>query len=208
MSATAGFGGTTSVLGTTRRRRSVSSRALSRWLTGAFLVVAVVLGAGALGLGLYASAHAGRVYNGVEVAGVRVGGMAPAEARAALDERWARYAATPLTLAAGDQTFALTPAKAGARLDTEATLDAALAYGRGGSLWTRSREWTRALVRGATVAPRVVVDAAVAERELRAIAAEVVRTPTDAAIRMDAAGGPALVPDELGVAVDLGATQA
>ncbi len=183
-------------------------RAVARWLTAALAVVALVLGAGAAGLGLYASAHTDRIYEGVEVAGVRVGGMTAAEARAAVEARFAAYAGQPLTLTAGEAAFGLTPAAAGARLDGAATVEAAFGYGRTGSLWERSRAWARGLVRGATVAPRVVVDGETAARELAAIAPEVVRAPVDAAVRIEGASEPALVPDAPGVAFDLGATRA
>ena len=190
------------------RVRLPSAQTIARWLTGTLLVVVLFLGAGIVGLGLYASAHADRVYEGVEVAGVRVGGMTRAEARAALEERFAAYAATPLSLVADDRTFDVTPAAAGARLDGEATVSAAFAYGRDGSLWARSRAWARGLVRGATVPPRIAVDPTAADAQLLAIAPAIVRAPVDATIRMDAAGQPALVPDKPGVSLDLGATRA
>ena len=109
-------------------------------LLARLLLAAVFVAAGVLGLGLYASAHADRIYEGVAVAGVRVGGMTRAEARAAVADRFAAYAATPLTLAAGEQTFGVTPEAAGAALDERGTVDAAFAYGRTGSLWARSRD--------------------------------------------------------------------
>ena len=188
--------------------RSLTARSLGRWLTGAALVFAVFLSAGVLGLGLYASAHDHRIYEGVEVAGVRVGGMTEAEARAALEARFATYATEPLSLVAGEQTFTVTPGAAGARLDGDASVAAAFAYGRSGSIWDRSRAWASGLLRRASVEPRVVVDPAAVDAQLRAIAPSVVRPPVDAAIRMDGAGQPELVPDVAGVTLDLSATRA
>jgi vancomycin resistance protein YoaR len=189
-------------------RRPVPTRVVAGWLTRAFIVVAIFLGAGALGLGLYASAHGDRIYEGVEVAGVRVGGMTAAEAGAALERQFAHYAATPLTLTAGGKSFGITPAAAGARLDERATVAAAFGYGREGSLWTRSRAWVEGMLHPATVAPRVTVDAGKVDGQLRAIAPGIVRAPVDAAIRMSGEGQPALVEDVPGVALDLGATGA
>src|SRR5688500_17771228 len=131
--------------------RPVTARSLGRWLTGAVLVLAVFLGAGVVGLGLYASAHEDRIYEGVDVAGVRVGGMTEVEARAALEARFAEYAASPLALVAGEQSFPVTPSAAGARLDGEASVAAAFAFGRTGSIWERSRAWARGLLRGVVV---------------------------------------------------------
>ena len=188
-------------------RRTVPTAALARWSTRALIAVATLLAAGALGLGLYAAAHANRVYEGVEVADVRVGGMERDEARAALERRFAAYAGTPLTLTAGALRHAVTPHEAGARLDSAATVEAALAYGRGEGLWERSRAWARALLHGAVVQPRIAVDPGEADAAIRAFAPRVVRAATDAAIRMDAAGQPTLAPDAPGVTLDVGATR-
>jgi vancomycin resistance protein YoaR len=182
------------------------SRAAGRLALRALLLVVLFVAAGAVGLALYASSHTGRVYQGVSVAGVELGGLSAAEARAQLDTYFASYAATPLTLAAGDRTFQLTPAEAGARLDSAATVAAAMAWGREGSLWDQSRAWARALVRGAAIAPVIVIDAAEARARIAAIAPEVVRPAVDATLAFSASGLPEIVPDETGVRLDYLAT--
>ena len=188
------------------RVRVRPGRGLARLLTAALLVLALVVVAGVVGLALYASAHTARVYQGVSIAGQRLGGLTRAEAGAAISARFTDYASTPLTLVADGQTFRLTPAEVGAQLDLEATLDAAFAYGRGGNLWTRSRAWARGLVRGVAISPHVAVDAATLDSRLRAVAPAIVRPPLDATIDMGAPFEPMLVPDVPGVSVDLGAT--
>src|SRR3954469_10162294 len=82
---------------------------LERWLTRAFLVVSVFVLAGIVGLGLYASAYSGRIYQGVRVGSVDLGGLSPGDARMSLERTFATYAGTPLTLAVGTQTFQITP---------------------------------------------------------------------------------------------------
>src|SRR5829696_2807732 len=86
------------------------SQQVARLLTRVLLVVALFVVAGAAGLGLYASSHQGRVYQGVNVAGLDLGGLSAADARARLDGYFAAYADKPLTLTAGDQVFEITPA--------------------------------------------------------------------------------------------------
>src|SRR5215203_5889247 len=99
------------------------SPAMASKLTRVLLVAVLFVAAGAAGLGLYASSHQGRIYQGVRVAGLELGGLTVAEAESRLEANFADYAAAPLTLAAGDQTFQITPAEAGARLDSAATIE-------------------------------------------------------------------------------------
>src|SRR5687767_1027733 len=106
---------------------------VARLLTRVLLVVALFLAAGVAGLALYASSHQGRIYQGVQVAGLDLGGLSPADARTRLEEHFTEYAVRPLTLTAGDQSFEITPAEAGARLDSATTIDAAMNWGRQGS---------------------------------------------------------------------------
>jgi len=207
MSATARIGDVTERLATTRRPSAVATRVLSRWLTSALVVVSLFLVAGAVGLGLYASAHADRIYEGVAIGDVSVGGLTRDAARAKIEADFQQYAETSLTLTVGEQTFPLTPAAAGAALDSAASVEAAFAVGRSGSLWSRSRAWARDLLHGSQVEPLVSVDRATAETQLQAIGPEIVRAPVDASIAMSAEAEPALIPDVPGVAFNLGATQ-
>ena len=170
----------------------------------AFLAFAL---AGSIGLALYASTHAGRIYQGVTVGDVDLGGMSPGAAAAALDSRFAAYAQAPITLTADDRTFQLTPADAGATLDSTATVDAALEWGRQGNLWEQSQAIARGLVRGVEIAP-VVALRPDADGGLVALEPEVVRPAVDASIAFDASGQPAIVPDEAGVQLNYAATNA
>jgi vancomycin resistance protein YoaR len=174
----------------------------------ALAVAVLFVAAGALGLALYAQAHAGRVHEGVALGGVPVGGLTEPEARAAVEKAWRGWAETPLTLDAGTRAFALVPAAAGIGIDVDASVDAAMAFGREGSAWERSQAWMRGLVRGTTLPLVVTVDAARSPVALAAAVPGVERPAEDARVDMDAAGAPALVPDRPGVAIDAGATLA
>jgi len=175
--------------------------ALMALLAGLLFVVA-----GAVGLGLYAASHGERIYQGVTVAGVDLGGLTPEEARVRLDDAFTASAGTPLTITAGDRTFELTPAQAGAHLDSDATVASAMAWGRDGSLWDRSQAWTRALLRGVAVKPVIELDTAQARDSIAAFAPEVVRPPVNATLAFADSGVPEIVPDETGVRLDYTAT--
>ena len=58
---------------------------VARLLTRVLLVVALFVAAGVAGLGLYASSYQGRIYQGVRVAGLDLGGLSAADARTRLD---------------------------------------------------------------------------------------------------------------------------
>src|SRR5687768_2474557 len=85
---------------------------VARWITVLAVAVAAFLAAGALGLALYGYSHDDRLYEGIVVAGVDVGGLTRNEAAAAIGERFDRFAAEPMAIEAAGQTFVLTPAEA------------------------------------------------------------------------------------------------
>lgn len=175
--------------------------------TAAFLAVLTFALAGSIGLALYSSTHTGRIYQGVTVGDLDVGGMTPEAAASALDARFTAYAQAPLTLTADGRTFELTPADAGATLDSAATVDAAMAWGRQGNLWEQSQAMARGLVRGVEITP--VVALRPSERGgLAALEPAVIRPPVDASITFDDAGNPAIVPDEAGIQLNYAATNA
>jgi vancomycin resistance protein YoaR len=205
MNVTSRLGAAVSGVQGARRPLPPPSTAVARGLMRAFVVVLLFVAAGAIGLGLYASAHSGRVYQGVRIAGLDVGGLTPAAARAALDDAFADYAAAPLTLLAGDETFQITPAEMGARLDSVATIDVAMAWGRDGSPWSRSQAWVRALLHGVAVTPRIALDPEAAQQRITALAPRVVRPPVDATLDFST-GSAAIVPDVTGVRLDYAAT--
>ena len=82
----------------------------------ALLGALVVLIGGYVGVAAYAS---GRAPSDTEVGGVQVGGMSPAQARAALEGGIAARVAAPVTLSAGGRTATITPAEAGLTADLD-----------------------------------------------------------------------------------------
>lgn len=161
----------------------------------------------ALGLLLYGAAHDGKVYQGVSVAGIDVGGMSEMEARDALDAGFASYMNGGLGLEHHGQLYVITPADAGMTLDTDATVARAMQVGRSGSLWERSQRWTSSLLRGTDIPAVVTIDDARADTALSALTADVAVAPVDASLDMTVAE-PALVPEVAGVGFDIGLTKA
>src|SRR5215203_3843302 len=181
-------------------RRAMLGR-IARLATIAALVVAALLVAGIIGLSLYAYSHSGRVYEGVKIGDVAVGGMSREDASAAIQARYDEYANVPLSVVAEGSVFTMTPAQAGATLNQDASVDAALSYGREGSVWERSSDWARGLLRGVSLSPHVVIDSQALDRQLQTISSEIDREPQNATVEMGATGGPELVADTDGVAL-------
>ena len=174
----------------------------------AMFVVGIAMSALVAGLVLYGVAHAGRTYEGVRVGGVPVGGKTQAEVAALLEDRLTAYTVTPLVFEADGQRFEVRPEAVGVDVDAAASAEAALRFGRDGSWWDRSQGWVRALVSGADVEPDVSVNETSLRAALAEIAPAVVRPAADATVDMNAAGGPAVVPERHGVALDVTASRA
>ncbi len=103
--------------------RPASSRAGLVWLAAAMALVLAVPA-------LYRMAQGDRIYPGVHVAGVDLGGLNASEAverlaEAGIDPR------APIRLEADDQNWTLSPDEAGLRMDANATVTAAWQLGRG-----------------------------------------------------------------------------
>lgn len=171
-------------------------------------VVTLFFVSAAVGLGLYAYTHVDRVYQGVRVAGVEVGGMTEAEARAEIEAAFGSYLGQPLELTFEGETFTVVPSAAGIALDVDATVDAAMAVGREGSVWSRSRTWSRTLLRGSEVPASLSVNEAQLDRSLMRFSDEIARPPANAFIQVSGDQDPAIVPEVPGVAFDLGTTKA
>jgi vancomycin resistance protein YoaR len=173
----------------------------------AFIVTALLVFASVVGLSLYGYSHADRIYEGVTVSGVSVGGMSEAQARAALEERFAGYLDTKVELQGADQTFTITPREAGASIDSAQTAKLAFQYGRSGSLWNRAQTWVRSAVHGHEVAAVITVDSATLDARLTGLAPQITRAPSDAHVNMTASGNPTIVPEVSGVALDVGGSR-
>jgi hypothetical protein len=105
----------------------------------ALLVLLLVLaGAGVAAAWRYDAGRDDRLAKGVSVAGVEVGGMRVAEARALVEARVAKPLAAPISVLYHGGQFVLTPAAAKVETNVDAELDAALAESRSGNFLTRA----------------------------------------------------------------------
>jgi len=101
----------------------------------AAIVVALVIGA--VGAYAYDSSNDDRIANGVTVAGVDVGGLSSAEARARVKRRVADRLEQPVTVTHGAKRFTLSAKDAGLHTDVGGMVDEALAKSRQGNIISR-----------------------------------------------------------------------
>jgi vancomycin resistance protein YoaR len=185
---------------------SIDPSAIARAALRAIAVVAVFIVAATLGLFLYGYAHVDRVYQGVTVAGVEVGGMTETEARSAIEKRYNDFLGQPVTLTFEGAEYQVVPRDAGVRLNIDATVDQALAFGRSGSIWGRSQIWTRAMLRGHDLPAVLLVDEAALDRAMNELAPEIARPPVNAYIDIASSGEPEVITEVPGIAFDIGTT--
>ncbi len=174
---------------------------------------AALLGAGAavlltlVVLAAYGVAYRGRIFPGVHVAGVDVGGLTLDEAVARLDAALTYPVAGQVTLTYGGKRWQANPINLGFALDNRAAAEEAYLIGRRQGLWARLKERLQARQEGIDLPPVAVFNEQMAWRYLDDIAEEVERPTVEAVLTLD---GTRVVakPGQVGLHLDRAATLA
>jgi vancomycin resistance protein YoaR len=161
--------------------------------------VVAALAAGA-GLGLAFAGSSDTLAEGVQIAGVDVGGMSASEARATLERRSDALYGEPVTFLAAGHEFQVTPAHLGLRVDWAAAVSSARRQGDGFAP-VRGIRRLRTRVFGTEVAPPLQVSAQGLEAELESIARRVDQPAREASIVLRGLR-PEIVPAATGRALD------
>ena len=159
----------------------------------------------------YVGRYQGRVYSGVSVASVAVGGLSRDEAIARLDTAAAGWSAAggTATTKDGEHSWPLDPATLGIAFDSAAATDAAFGYGRGNNPIGNFFAWFGALLPGGhTVSLPATLDDARLDEALRAWAPEATFDPTNAAFKVSAEGKPTVIADVNGLGFDFDRSRA
>lgn len=183
-------------------RRWGSQRTTRRHLMALGLAVLAPVSTGAA----WPVRYRGRLYPGVAVLGLDLGGLARAEATTRLAERLAPFLQRPLTLRLDARTWSPSASDLGIRVDLAATLDQACRHGRDVG-WLRR---TMTLLHHDAVAgvPVVVqLDDAVLRGFLDRLDAEIARPPRDAHLVVNAAQAE-IVPELAGRRLDYATVRA
>jgi len=148
------------------------------------MAVAVILGAAVLGVVYFERIHRDRIYPGVVVWAVDLGGMEREEAGYAVADAFPYPDEPAFTFRdpGTGQSWVATPAQLGVTLDVKATVASAYQIGRADTLWDNLAAQADAYSHGRTLSPIVVLDDDAGIRFLEAIALEIYRPVLDAGI--------------------------
>ena len=160
----------------------------------------------------YTKRYEGRVYRGVRVAGVEVGGLTRDEALARISGQAAGWEKTPLpvTTADGNNRWAVFPYDLGVTFDGDAAAARALDYGRGGWALGNFGRWFGAFASrdGANLALPADLDDGQLETVLRSWAPHATYVPLDAVFSLASEGRLLIVADKNGLGFDIDGSRA
>jgi vancomycin resistance protein YoaR len=176
------------------------------WVPAIAVSLALLLVAGvALAFQL---AYADRVYPGVTVAGIPVGGHTGDEAAALIQGRMTAFSQTKITLRQANQTWTPTAEELGFRYDAAGSAAAALAVGRYGNLFQRLSDQISTMAYGHNVQPFLSFDQQGSAAQLASYADAIRRNPANSALEFKPDGSVGVTPARLGVALDVDASVA
>ena len=130
--------------------------------------------------------NSGKIYNGVSVAGVDVGGKPAAEAEALIQERLGENL-DQIRLSGPQEEFVLGASQLGISYDVPATVDRAYGVGRGGNVFERLTSRLQAAYGSAEVSPEVAYDSGQVDAVTEAVARRVDRQPREATVAVQGA---------------------
>lgn len=182
------------------REARISRRELLRW-GGLGGFAALVVNAAIVSAPIYARRYADRVYPGVTVAGLALGGLTREEALAQLTAAGQRYAAQPLRFDGAGHSWSVSPGELGLWFDHATAVERALATHRGESRWDRFAGAFAALLpasRAANLPLPATIDDALLLQRLHAWAGAATTPPVDATFASTADGQLTVAPDQTG----------
>ncbi|MCS6826491.1 MAG: VanW family protein [Caldilinea sp.] len=167
----------------------------------AALFVLLTLLAGIIAAAMWGFWHTGRIYTGISVAGVSLGGLTRSEAYQRLEKRLHPYPLPPIVLEHEGEQWLLSTAQVQARADLLDAVNRAYLYGRSGSLLNDVVAQLHAALVGKTIIPRMEVDAEALRAAVATLAAGVDRPAVE-----ERRLGDVVIPAQPGRSVDVEAT--
>ena len=160
-----------------------------------------------LGVGVLEVAYYDRIYPGVSVWGVNVGGLTSNGALERLSRQLDFLQAEAVTLRAAGAVWRATPAQLGVSVDLVAPVQTAHAFGRSGDLLTDLHSHWQGFYAGVRLAPVIVLDQNRTEAFIAQLALETQSEPREATLSV-VDGRVQVTPGQLGRTVDVRAASA
>ena len=165
----------------TRNTRPLLEQALIALVLGFALFIALCL----LFITGTQVVFAGRIFPGIDVGGVPVGGLTPAAATTSINNTLTFPQSGRILLQDGKNGWVAKPQELGLFLDPGASAQAAFSIGRHGSLMERLSDQFGAWFRGANLPPTLVFDERIAYQYLASIARSIDRPVIEASLGVD-----------------------
>jgi hypothetical protein len=175
------------------------------WVAAGILLTLVAVGVSAAGAYAYVwdRDRADVIAKGVTVAGIDVGGLHAAQAKAIVTAQLAARLRRPVRLVRGDHAFTVRPTRAGLRFDVDRMVAAAVTASRAGGLWHRLTRDLRGERLQLSVPLRAALSTDHVALVVRHVARVLDRPAKDATVQpKPLALGLQIVPSRWGVAVD------
>ena len=131
-------------------------------------------------IGIYQIDHFQRIFPGVTVWGVDLGGMDKLEARESLRRRTVFLQKETIVLRDRDKAWNFTPSQLGMSVKVDHAIEEAFAVGHSGSLWTDVLEQWDSFYYGHNIAPIIMLDMVMTEELLKGISRDINVLPRDA----------------------------
>ncbi|HPH97617.1 MAG TPA: VanW family protein [Anaerolineaceae bacterium] len=129
--------------------------------------------------------NAGKIYPGVQIGGVDVGGLTLAEAAQKIAPVVTYSQTGRITFQDGGKTWVATPGQLGYLMFPEATVQNAYSIGRRSDVFTQMSEQMQCLLQGVNLPPVVIYDQRIAQRFLQDLAREVDRPVVEASLGLN-----------------------
>jgi len=126
--------------------------------------------------------YAGRIFPGVSVAGIPLGGLTPTAAAQRLSSQFTFPQNGRILLQDGERIWLFSPQQLGLFLDAQASAQQAFSLGRSGNLFERLGEQVEALYLGKNVAPVMILDQRIARQQLVNLASQIDRPVIEASL--------------------------
>ncbi|MCL4299710.1 MAG: VanW family protein [Anaerolineae bacterium] len=169
--------------------------------TGGLLVIMVFLTLA------YQVIYLNRIYPGVSVAGIDVGGLSQAEVMAAIGRRAPDYLARQVTIRYGSDTWTYSGEELGMRVDVATTANAAYDIGRRGDLITDMLTHLSLLRSPRNIEPTILYDTGPTNQLLQDLADKINEMPRDAQLVIHPNARIEVVPAQRGRRMNVEATQ-
>lgn len=125
---------------------------------------------------------AGRIFPGVSVSGIDVGGLSPAKASNKIGESISYPQTGRLVFSSNEKTWQTTPAEVGVFLDLDSSAKNAFSVGRSGSIITRLAEQFGSIYYGHPAAISIILDQRISFEYLSKLAKEIDIPAADAGV--------------------------